>query len=144
MAGFKAYVMVDDFDVTDVFDKSYKNNSKLKKAMKAAAEKAIDSSPKLTTTPPKPENKLPQFYLTGTLSKLTLEEGKKNSVLKGKVEMVLGTYPDKSLFGFPTGSAPLDVFNMKKIDNDVEELAVAIVKDTVEKKVVAAIVAKLP
>jgi len=38
----------------------------------------------------------------------------------------------------------MDTSNPKKIDDDVEYLAAAVVKDLVEKKIIAAIVAKLP
>jgi len=144
MADPKAYVMVDNFDVDNVFDKAYKTSSKLKKAMKTAAEKAIDSSPKLTTTAPKPENKLPQFYVSGTLSKLTQEDGGKHGRLRAKVEMVLGTWPDKSILGRPHGGAPMDISNPKKIDDDVEYLAAFVVKDLIVKQVIDAMVKKLP
>src|SRR5262245_12936653 len=105
MAGEKAYVKVDEFAVDDVFDKKYKASSALKKAMTTAAENAVDSSSKLTTTPPKKGSNAPQFYLTGTLSKLTKEPRGKKELLEAKITMVVGTWPDKSMFAFPNGGA---------------------------------------
>lgn len=142
MAGPKGYVYVDEFKVDEVFDKKYKSSAKLKKAMTTAAEKAIDASPKLTTTPPKKGEDVPQFYLTGTLSKLTKEEEGKKEIVRAKVSLVLGTYPDKSMFGFPSGGAKVPA--SKRIDDDVEDVAAGAVAGVVADKVVAELAKRVP
>ena len=88
MSNEKTYVKVDEFGVAV---KEYKNNSKIKKAMQAAAGKAIDKSQKLTTEAPKgggkpskDDKKTPAFYLSGSLSKLTRKTvGKKEFLTRG-------------------------------------------------------------
>jgi hypothetical protein len=142
MAGPKGYVYVDEFGIDEVFDKKYKSSASLKKAMTKAAEKAIDGSPKLTTTPPKKGEDVPQFYLTGTLTKLTKEEEGKKEIIRAKVSMVLGTWPDKSMFGFPSGGAKVPA--SKRIDDDVEDVAAGAVEGVIKDKVLAELVKRVP
>src|SRR5689334_18520690 len=98
MATPKKYVFVANFAVKDVFDNKYKTT--LPKIMKAAAEKAVNASSKLTTKPPA-DKKEEGFYLDGSLASLTKSEN--GSIdLEAKIMLTLATWPKKAMFAFPS------------------------------------------
>src|SRR5437868_6815742 len=105
MANAKKYVCVATFGVKEAFDNKYK--STLPKVMKAAAEKAINASSKLTTKPPADKTE-EGFYVDGNLNSLTKTDNGKAIRLQAKVIAQLATWPKKSMFGFPNAGTKLD------------------------------------
>lgn len=140
MAADKVYVHVANIGVGKAFDSKYKTS--LPKVMKAAAEKAINKSSKLTTKPSK-DKKAKAFYLDGSLSKLDKVTKGKKEILEGEMKLALADFPKKSMWGFASGSAKLPDPNPKKLDKDVEWLVAEIVAAVMKKDVIKAFEAKL-
>jgi len=129
MAKPKKYVCVSNFGVKDAFDNKYK--SSLPKVMKAAAEKAINASSKLTTKPPADKTE-EGFYVDGNLNSLTKTENGKMIGLQAKVMAQLATWPKKSMFAFPSAGAKIDGADEKKMDRDVEDLVTSLIEGVME------------
>ena len=126
----KAYVTVANMKVDKIFDNKYK--ATLPKAMKAAAEKAINGSSNMTTS--KPSNKAAKAYsLDATVVFLVLN-GKN---LEVKVSMVLSE--DDHMFGFLEGKSKLPTTNPKELDGDVQDLVAGVITSLVKDKVSKAI-----
>ena len=151
MATDKAYVHVDDFAINESFDRKHKTSSSLKKAMKAAAVKAINKSSKLTTKPindkdkGKDDAKKPmQFYVGGGVSKITKYSKGKKEFLKAEMKIQTASWPKKSMFGFADGNRAFVDYNAKRIDKEVEELLSELVDVLMTKDVVKALEARVP
>jgi hypothetical protein len=129
MGNAKKYVCVANFGVKDSFDNKYK--SSLPKIMKAAAEKAVNGSSKLTTKPPADKTE-EGFYMDGSLSSLTKTGAGTSIALKGKIMAALATWPKKSMFAFPSAEAKIDGAAEKTLDRDVEDLVKGIVDGVME------------
>src|ERR1043165_7546275 len=97
----KIYVGVEAV-VKDAFDKKYK--STLPKPMKAAIEKVINSSSKLTTKPA-PDKNTKGFYVTASLVSMTKDEKSKPPMLAAQASLAVATWPEMSMFAFAKGSA---------------------------------------
>ena|ERR1043166_6920877 len=119
MGNAKKYVCVANFGVKEAFDNKYK--SSLPKVMKAAAEKAINASSKLTTKPPA-DKKEEGFYLDGSLSSLSKTASGNAINLEAKIMAALATWPKKAMFAFPSAESELQGADQKKLDRDVEDL----------------------
>jgi|SRR3954470_22163972 hypothetical protein len=126
MANAKKYVYVANFGVKDAFDNKYK--STLPKVMKAAAEKAINASSKLTTKPPA-DKKEEGFYLDGSLTSLGKTVNGNEIDLDAKIMATLASWPKKAMFAFPSAEAEIKGANEKKLDSDVQDLVIALLED---------------
>ena len=136
----KTYVHVANIGVGKAFDSKYK--SSLPKVMKAAAEKAINKSSKLTTKPSK-DKKAKAFYLDGNLFKLNKVTKGNKETIEGEIKLQLADFPKKSMWGFASSSGKLPDPNPRRIDKDVEWLVAEIVETAVKKDVVKAFEAKI-
>src|ERR1041384_284042 len=128
----KKYVNVGNFAVKDAFDNKYK--SSLPKVMKAATEKAVNASSKLTAKPPSDKN-TEGFYVDGTLTSLTKTAKGSMCVVEGEIKMLLATWPKKSMFAFPSASAKIEAGTSDKIDDVVSDLAKALVEAGLDKAI---------
>jgi len=126
----KTYVCIDTIAVKESFDNKYK--ATLPKRVGAALAKAVDRSSKLTTKPPA-DKKAEGFYLSGTLA-LT----KAGTDITAALELVLATWPKKSMFNRATKGATFEKSNPAKIDKEVDELIDTLV-DTLQPQVVKAL-----
>jgi hypothetical protein len=125
------YVCIDKFVVTKIFDQAYK--SKALDFMRKTATKMVDKSRKLTT---KTKNKKEKgFYLGGSLKLLKGDKGGK-ILLVGEAKMQMATWPEKSMFAFPSGKAMVEILNEAKIERDMEDLLYALFRSLVEEKAV--------
>ncbi len=104
----KAYVHIEKVGVSETFDDKYKDT--LPPIMVASLVAAVDGSAKLTTT-----EAAKGFYLDGNLALKRTDIG-----VKASLTMQMATWPDKSMFGFPTGTVSVEVSNPKRIDGDVD------------------------
>jgi hypothetical protein len=117
MAISKTYVCVEKFDVTKIFDTSYK--SKVQDFMRKSATRYLEKSKDLTT---KGDPKQEGFMLGGTLVQLLKGEKGGTTKLAAELNLHMSTWPKKSMFGFPKGKGSVDVFNEAKIEGDIEAL----------------------
>ena len=128
----KKYVCVGPFSVKQAFDNKYQTT--VPKLMKAAAEKAVNASSKLTTKPPA-DRKDGGFYVDGTLSPLTKTDKGSRVEVKGEIKMILATWPDKSMFGFPSASARVEAGASDKLDSVVADVANALIEAGMDKSI---------
>jgi hypothetical protein len=126
MAGAKKYVEVAAMSVKSGIDGKFKPSA-LNKAMSAAAAKAVNRSSKLTTKQAAGGDE-DGFYVDGTLTSLTLSGEGKSATLKAECKMLLATWPAKSMFAFPSGSAEFEVDADGKLDKDAAELVAGLVE----------------
>ncbi len=129
--GKKTYVHVAKFAVADIFDDQYK--AKLPDIMKNAASRAVDKSSSLTT---KGDKKEEGFYLDGSLSKLDKTEKDGKTMIVGEVKLQMATWPKKSMFAFPSGSAKIPAGRGDRLDGAIEQLVEELIESVVEGKVV--------
>src|SRR5262245_49273535 len=127
----KTYVSVANTSVKEAFDNKYKSSAP--KLMKATLEKAINGSSKLTTKPPSDKN-TERFYVDGRLIS-TKEEKGAMIVLKGDIKMLLATWPQKSLFAFPSGSAKVETSKSDNLDAAVKDLIEAILESVLDSSI---------
>ncbi len=135
MADKLTYVQVAKFGVTNSFDAKYKTS--LPSLMLKAAEKAIEKAG-FTSAEPK-DKKAGGFYLDGNLNSLEKIEKGKECLLKATIKMQLATWPDKSMFGFPSATSKYPVDKPDKIDADVETLVREMIGSLIKEQVVGAI-----
>ena len=119
--------------VKDAFDKKYK--SSLPKVIKAAVEKAINSSSKLTTKPPADKN-TKGFFLATSLASLDKDDKAKPATLEGQASIAVATWPDESIFATAKGSAKTQVGNPNKLDDDVAALVEDLFDDVIKRQVI--------
>ena len=103
----KSYVHLAPIGLSETFDDKYK--STLPTVMHDSFAAAIDASEKLTT-----DEAEKGFYLDGNLVLKRTDTG-----IKAALTMEMADWPKKSMFAFPTGHVSVEVFNPKKIDDDV-------------------------
>ena len=133
MASSKTYVHVARFGVKDAFDSKYA--SKLPKLMKTCVERAINGSSKLTTKKPR-DRKAPGFYVDGSLVKLERIGSGAKTTIRASLRLALATWPKKSMFAFPSGSAKLTIGETKRLEAEIEYLVGQMLDALLQSKVV--------
>jgi hypothetical protein len=83
------------------------------------------------------------FFIDGTLNELKIQKSGSMATISCKVNMLLASFPDKSIFGFLNGGAKVQASSSPK---DValarEDCVSAIVEDLIAKKIVPTIKTK--
>jgi hypothetical protein len=80
------------------------------------------------------------FYVHGTLNELKTAAKSGSTIVSCKVNMLIGTFPDKSMFGFANGGASVQAgTSAKDIEYAKEDCVTAVVEDLVGKKIIPAI-----
>lgn len=125
------HVHVAKFSVSKIFDDKYK--AKLPELMRKTAAKHLEKSKLLTVKPPK-DKKAPGFYLDGSL-KVAMGEKAGKTLLAGEVKLVMATWPKKSMFAFPSGTAKI-VANPNDLEGDIRALVEALVTSVVKDQAV--------
>jgi hypothetical protein len=134
MAEKKGLVHVELFAVTKPFDSKYKNDAKLKAAMKAAAEKAICTSGLLTTKGAASAD-MKEFSLGGTVTKLAQETKGSKPIIRAEVMIQAAAMPGRSMFANASGGADYENPNPRKLDDQVKTLLTDLIDDLIVRKV---------
>jgi hypothetical protein len=83
------------------------------------------------------------FYIDGTLNDLKVKESGRSTTVSCKINMLLASYPDKSIFGLLSGGASVQASGSA---SDValarEDCVSAVVEDLIAKKIVPTIITK--
>lgn len=83
------------------------------------------------------------FYIDGTLNDLKVKESRSSTTVSCKINMLLASYPDKSIFGLLSGGASVQASGSA---SDValarEDCVSAVVEDLIAKKIVPTITTK--
>jgi uncharacterized protein with PIN domain len=84
--------------------------------------------------------KMNAFHVDGTLTELTTERRGASTLVSCKVNMLLATYPDKSMFGFLNGGARVQAGSSERdVKLAVEDCVNAVVEDLVSKRIIPTI-----
>jgi hypothetical protein len=80
------------------------------------------------------------FYVDGTLNELKVKEAGSSTMVSCKINMLLASYPDKSIFAFLNGGASVQASGTSKdIALAREDCVSAVVEDLIAKKIVPTI-----
>jgi hypothetical protein len=80
------------------------------------------------------------FYIDGTLNELKVKESGSSTTVSCKINMLLASYPDKSIFGLLNGGASVQASGRSTdIDLAREDCVSAVVEDLIAKKIVPTI-----
>lgn len=80
------------------------------------------------------------FYVDGTLTSLTAEDGGGGTVVACQVSLLLATYPAKSMFGFLKGGARVETGSSERsIDRGKQDCVSAVVESLVVRKIIPTI-----
>jgi HEAT repeats len=80
------------------------------------------------------------FYIDGTLNELKVKESGSSTTVSCKINMLLASYPDKSIFGLLNGGASVQASGRSSdIDLAREDCVSAVVEDLIAKKIVPTI-----
>jgi hypothetical protein len=80
------------------------------------------------------------FYIDGTLNELKVKESGSSTTISCKINMLLASYPDKSIFGLLHGGATVQASGRSTdIDLAREDCVSAVVEDLIAKKIVPTI-----
>jgi len=83
------------------------------------------------------------FYVDGTVNEMKVKESGSSMMVSCKINMLLASYPDKSIFGLLNGGASVQASGAK---NDLalarEDCVAAVVEDLIAKKIVPTISSK--
>jgi hypothetical protein len=83
------------------------------------------------------------FYVDGTLNELKVKESGSSTTVSCKINMLLASYPDKSIFGLLNGGASVQASGAATdIDLAREDCVSAVVEDLIAKKIVPTIISK--
>jgi hypothetical protein len=83
------------------------------------------------------------FYVDGTLNDLKVKESRSSTTVSCKINMLLASYPDKSVFGFLSGGASVQASgSATDIALAREDCVSAVVEDLIAKKIVPTITTK--
>jgi hypothetical protein len=83
------------------------------------------------------------FYVHGTLNELKTAARSGSTMVSCKVNMLIGTFPDKSMFGFANGGATVQAgTSAQDVEYAKEDCVVAVVEDLVGKKIIPAIASR--
>jgi hypothetical protein len=82
----------------------------------------------------------PAFHVDGTLTELSVAKKGGRSVVSCKVNMLIATYPDKSMFGFLKGGASVETSSSERETKLAsEDCVAAVVEDLVGNKIIPTI-----
>ncbi len=80
------------------------------------------------------------FYIDGTVNELKVKESGSSTTVSCKINMLLASYPDKSIFGLLNGGASVQASGRSTdIDLAREDCVSAVVEDLIAKKIVPTI-----
>jgi len=83
------------------------------------------------------------FYVDGTLNDLKVKESRSSTTVSCKINMLLASFPDKSIFGLLTGGASVQASgSATDIALAREDCVSAVVEDLIAKKIVPTITTK--
>jgi hypothetical protein len=83
------------------------------------------------------------FYVDGTLNDLKVKESRSSTTVSCKINMLLASYPDKSIFGLLSGGASVQASgSASDIALAREDCVSAVVEDLIAKKIVPTITTK--
>lgn len=83
------------------------------------------------------------FYVDGTVNDVKVKESGSSMTVSCKINMLLASYPDKSIFGLLTGGASVQVSGAKtEVALAREDCVSAVVEDLIAKKIVPTISSK--
>ncbi len=84
------------------------------------------------------------FFVDGTLNELKVQTSGNTSTVSCKINMLLASFPDKSIFGMLNGGAKVQgSASQKDIDLAGEDCVTAVVEDLIAKKIVPTINSKV-
>ena len=72
--------------------------------------------------------------LGGTINELLKVEKGGRTLLTTKITMDMSTWPKKSMFGFTSGTAGVEVINEAKIERDIADLLDSLLEALIHKK----------
>jgi hypothetical protein len=79
------------------------------------------------------------FYIDGTLNELKIKESGSSTTVSCKINMLLASYPDKSIFGLLNGGASVQASGASDVALAREDCVSAVVEDLIAKKIVPTI-----
>ena len=83
---------------------------------------------------------LTAFHVDGTLNELTAKKQGSRTIVSCKVNMLLATYPEKSMFGFLKGGASIETSSSEReVQLAKEDCVSAVVEDLVANKIIPTI-----
>jgi hypothetical protein len=132
--------------------KSGTDDAKLRDLMRATAEKTLGRvAREMATTWPGGEptkkqladKKTTGFFVDGTLNELTTKEKGAATIVSCKINMLIASFPDKSMFGFLNGGATVQASNTPSdIALARQDCVSAVIEDLIAKKIVPTIKTK--
>lgn len=131
MADEKTHVEVEEIKITKSFDPAYAKS--MPKVMKAAIEKSVNKSGKLTTG-----KGADGLLVGGTVSALSKDTKGSKTVISAKVSLFLAS-SKKSIFGSASGDSSTEAENPDKPDEDVKFLLQEMCRSLMDDKVVPAL-----
>jgi hypothetical protein len=79
------------------------------------------------------------FYIDGTVNELKVKESGSSMTVSCKINMLLASYPDKSIFGLLNGGASVQATGSSDVALAREDCVSAVVEDLIAKKIVPTI-----
>jgi hypothetical protein len=84
------------------------------------------------------------FYIDGTVEEMKVKETGSSMTVSCKINMLLASYPDRNIFGFPKGAASVQASGSKsEIALAREDCVSAVVEDLIAKRIVPTISSKV-
>jgi hypothetical protein len=116
------------------------DTQKLKDLMRKTAMNWIPKTSKDLVTTGTPAKGAVSFHVDGTLTELTQKEKGATTLVSCKINMLIATYPEKSMFGFLNGGATVQSSSKASdVEFAKEDCVAAVVEDLVVKKIVPTI-----
>jgi hypothetical protein len=133
-------------EIGPMADASKKGDNGLMQAMRRQVVASFgQKAPSFATVRPGDADlgRMAAFYVDGTVTSLTVQKGPPATVLC-KVSMILATYPQKSMFGFLSGSAEASAAGSsdRAVAEAASDCVTAVVEDLVTSKLVPQIQAR--
>jgi hypothetical protein len=89
------------------------------------------------------DKKTTGFFVDGTLNELTTKEKGAATIVSCKINMLIASFPDKSMFGFLNGGATVQASNTPSdIALARQDCVSAVIEDLIAKKIVPTIKTK--
>lgn len=82
--------------------------------------------------------KVDAFYVDGSISEMRVSKKGNYNVVSCKIDMVIATFPERSMFGFLKGSASVET-DPREIEDAKKDCVGAVVEDLIETKVIPTI-----
>jgi hypothetical protein len=128
------------------------NDAKFQALMAKTAQQTMAkvASSMMTTWPGSPPSKaaltakgVAGFFVDGTLNEVKIKESGSSSTISCKVNMLIASFPDKSMFGFLNGGASVQASASPRDEAmATEDCISAVVEDLITKKIVPTIKSK--